>query len=92
MVESFVFYVRDPKSEVSHPILCFTMPLEIYKFFEENEFADKTKGEAFMEWVIEKLQKRGVSLPAGYEYFVNLLSVAIYCKHNVDILPVINLP
>jgi hypothetical protein len=90
MVLDFVLYAFDPEKEVSVPLLIVAIPSAVYEFFEKNKFADKTQGQALIEWVIDKIDKlamQRITLPYGWEFFLNTLSVAIYRKDNIHVLP-----
>ncbi len=87
MVMDFVLYAFDPEREISVPLLIVAMPSAVYEFFATNKFADKTQGQALMEWLISKLAKKNITLAHGWEYFLENLSVALRKDDRVYLLP-----
>ncbi len=91
MFEEFVLFVWDAQKERSEPILLLSVHRGVVEFFEKNDFADKSKYEAFMEWISENLRKRNIFLPDGFDVFINTLSVAVVNGREVDFLPTVEL-
>jgi hypothetical protein len=87
MFERFVLYVWDAQKERSVPILLLSIHRGVVEFFDKNDFVDKSKYDAFMEWIIEHLQKLNIFLPADYVLLIDTYSVAVVCGREIDHLP-----
>jgi hypothetical protein len=94
MLSEYVLYAFN--EDVTVPIARLLILDADLLFFDKNPIEGKSKGEVFTEWILKEIKKKCPQILEpfikDYNFFTNLLSVAVICgEKKVDLLPVIDL-